>query len=146
MNINRILCIFNKHKWVEESHFDSDWGGIKNAYYCKTCGLIKQETFNNTYYVNLYYVEWFAYTAHQGIHIEYDALISPSKKDIIKTRPQNAYTKWFMAEKFPLGYYHYIVKVKPEHLKLNDNQLSDIYSYNSNRINGDTTNAKSRTD
>jgi len=128
MNIKRILCMFKKHKWVEENHFDSDWGGIQNAYYCKTCGLIKQETFNNTYYLNLYYIEWFVTNKIHGIKVDYDVKLAACEKDIVKVKPRNAYTKWFMAEKLPLGYYYYIVKVKPEHYKLSSHEISKLYS------------------
>lgn len=130
MIISKLLCLFNKHNWVEDSEdFDSDWGGVIKAYYCDKCGLIKQITYNNTYYVNLYFVEWFAYTDSKGVHVDYDVLFSESIKNIIRKKPRNAFLKDYLVDAYKLKYYHYIVKVKPEHLKLNKSALQKLYSY-----------------
>lgn len=128
--MKRILCMFGKHDWIEEPGLDSDWGGILHAYYCSRCGLIKHVTFNNEYFLNRYYVEWFAYTDSKGVHIDYDTVMSVSIKDIIKRKPRNAFVKEYMADAFETRYYTYIEKIKPEHLMLNNYQISKLYSYN----------------
>lgn len=126
--MKNILCMLLKHKWEEIPDLDSDWGGVLHAYYCKRCGLIKHVTFNNTHYFYRYYVEWFAINA-KGVYVEYDTIMTTSEKDLIKIKPKNAFIRDYMADVFKTRYYHYIVKIKPQHLKLNRYAISKLYSY-----------------
>lgn len=115
----RKKIIHTKHSWKPAPDFEDDWEGVDKSEYCTKCGVIRHIMLSGTEYkFYRFYREWLGEFGW-GVMMAYDAVLAKDKAQANSMKPSRMYSYEKQFES--------ITKVEPEHLFLNEEELSKIY-------------------